>query len=69
MLQSQAEIEGLRGVEWFKSLGQLELGTLGPWDCGTLRFIYSGVIHVKLRRSHSVEVEGGVGYGWLLVWK
>ena len=66
MLQSQAQIEGLRGVEWFKSLGQLELGTLGPWDCETLRFIYSGVIH-------SVEaivwkLRGG-DYGWLLVWK
>ena len=33
MLQSQAQVEGfLRGIEWFKSFGALDLGTLGAWD-------------------------------------
>ena len=36
LLQSQARFEGvLRGVEWFKSLG--------AWDPGTLGFIYLSV--------------------------
>ena len=56
MLQIQAQIEGaLRGIEWFKSFGALQLGSLGSWDLGILGPVGSLISESNYKSSSKVK--------------